>query len=192
MNKNLVQMDDNSAFVSDENGNVSLVRSENDEVKLEDILNVENELETSTYQYELIKDELEELKLKFSYGKMANVGALLCGAYICGMNVILSGPLNLGLFGGITGYLMGKGFSLLVFGSRVGRNKKKKQLSDEKLEIEGKIVELNKELENMKEKVSYEKKSIDTVEYNYELPLAINNVNKVKVRKLVKDNNKNS
>ena len=85
-----------------------------------------------------------------------------------------------------------KGLGIKAYGSRIGRHKKKKQLSVEKLEIEGKIIELNKELENMKEKVSYEKKSIDTVEYNYELPLAINNVNKVKVRKLVKDNNKNS
>lgn len=192
MNKNLVQMDDNSAFVSDENGNVSLVRSENDEVKLEDILNAENELEASIYQHELVKFRLDEINMNFFFGEAINVAAVTFGSIIYYVGAIVSGAPSPGLLGGIIFYLMIKGLGIKAYGSRIGRHKKKKQLSVEKLEIEGKIIELNKELENMKEKVSYEKKSIDTVEYNYELPLAINNVNKVKVRKLVKDNNKNS
>ena len=191
MNRDLVPIDDNSAFVSDENGNVSLVRSENDEVKLEDILNAENELEHSVSLYHSSKKELNINKQQIIKGETFNIFIYILVAIVYFWGV--SESIDTGLVNGIVTYIVLKEINLKYNNSRIERYKKRKKIKKDIAIIEEQMPELERELREIKEKTMYKKSNLEvqkmdkSVNYDY-----LKSAPKVKVRKLVKDNNKNS
>ena len=188
MNKNLVQIDDNLGVVSDEKGNISLVRSENNEVQLEDILNKENELEYLSDKYKSKQLELEIIKENIGTANFLNIVSLAGGVYIYSLGVATN-PVYVALLVGVGVYAL---FNIISIGAGHGTiisyYKKRKKLLIELEKLEEQIPVVSKELENIKDKAVY--RAEDTVEVrnmnNTYDEGYIKDTSKVKVRRLVR------
>ena len=193
MNKNFMQIDDNFGVVSDEKGNISLVRSENNEVQLEDILNKENELEYLSDKYKSKQLELEIIKENIGMSNVLNIASLAGGVYIYSLGVATN-PVYVSLLVGVGVYAL---FNIISIGASHGtiisHYKKRKKLLIELEELEEQIPVVNKELEDIKDKAVYKVEDISDVrDMNNTLSEDyIKDISKVKVRRLVRNNDKN-
>ena len=156
MNKCLIQINDNYGAVSDENGNVKVVRKENNEVSFEDILTKENELSSLNEQLKDDKEELDINKNNMIYAEIFNLtiygGTTALYFATEGKLTPVGTVLLLGTF-----YATFKGVAcLMTGGTRIGRIKRRKQIKNDIESLEQTIPTAEKELNDAKEKIHYQ------------------------------------
>lgn len=152
MNKKLIQMGENKGISIDENSNCKVVYILNMENALEDL---KNELNDSEKELTIIKENNKFAK-KCSIFNTAAMGLI---SYII-LSMPLGVPVNRALiFTAITDalmYIMIKMVQIAACeGTGIGRRKKYKKLRFAMAELEGKIPELEKTLENVKKQTLY-------------------------------------
>lgn len=64
MNKDLIMIDKNCSAVSDENGNIRIIKKDSDKINFLEILNAENEIENIALDIEKLKKEISILEHK--------------------------------------------------------------------------------------------------------------------------------
>lgn len=193
MNKSFMQIGGNLGVVSDENGNISLVRSENSDVQLEDILNKENELEYLSDKYKSKQLELEITKENIEMSNVLNIASLAGGVYIYSLGVATN-PVYVSLLVGVGVYALFNVISIgASHGTIIGHYKKRKKLLTELEELEKQIPMVSKELEDIKDMAVYMVEDTNEVSdmNNTFSEGYMKDTSKVKVRRLVRNNDKN-
>ena len=162
-----------------------------DIVRDESILDKENRLEYLINKYNDIKKRLNENKKKIIYSELYNMILLIIETVVY---ILFRGNSSIGLIIGlIVNYIVFNTISIGFFGTRIGRNRERKRLFKDKVDIEKQIAIVSKELEDIKDKTVYmvedtnEVRGINnTLNESY-----IKDTSKVKVRRLVRNNDKN-
>ncbi len=189
MNKELIETNNNHGAVLDENGNVNLIKKENDSCQFEEILSKENDLENLKSQLEDHQHDLNWNEIKTGLAKIYNFLAIAVAIIPFVFSPISLPTLGVSLFF----YSCIKVGSLCVWGTKRRRNREKQKLTSDietkKLEISN----LEKELTKAKEKAKYkvEKPTINqSKEENYrkesslEFSIPIDNDNSKKNNKV--------
>lgn len=185
MNKEFIQVDDNLGFVIDDDGDMLVVKKDNRDYEFENILSLENEVENSSNELEklyskrhIIKEKIIRVKNLFLLSAFLDVFAIfssLIGYYnsvfiteVIAINAIV---VSLGVGFGITS------------------NKEKKIINPAIESLEQDILEKNKVINLMKEKVKYRANILNKDDdYTFDNSIELNNNSRnVKVLRLVKD-----
>lgn len=188
MNKSFMQIDDNFGVVSDENGNISLVRSENNEIQSED---TSNELEYLIDRFIDIDKRYNDNKKKIKYNELCNMILL-----IIQLLVYIIAPILFKGSGLVTGLIIScitfNAISVGLFITRRKRHSEVEKLLNELKCLEEQIPMVSKELEKMKEKNLEDRENVEYKDEIQKISVINNNSNnKVKVRRLVRNNDKN-
>jgi hypothetical protein len=155
MNNGLAKLNDNYGIVSDEKGNIKVVNKKNNYYELQDILIKENEIEKLNKELEDAVNDLSTNKFKIISSEILNI--VILGGEIYLFIIFNMSPVNTSLLLACLAmfYISTKGLILSIFGTRIGRFKKRKKLINTIKELEETIPKLEKELENIKKKVEY-------------------------------------
>lgn len=156
MNRNLIKVNDNYCAVSDENGNVRVVRKENNEASFEDILKKENNLSTLSTRLGDDKEKLAVNKHNIIMGEVCNLSiyggmvALYYGSKdkLTPVGVVLLIGSFYGTFKLCARFVTG--------GFRLEKRKERKELKADIETLEKQIPELEQELKESKENAKYE------------------------------------
>lgn len=163
----------------------------NDNIEDKSILDKENRLEYLINRYRGIEKSLNNNKKKIIYSELYNIILLIIETIVY---ILFRGNSSIGLIIGlIINYIIFNAISIGFFGTRMGRNSERKKLFKGKLELEKQISIVSKELEDIKDKTVYmvedtnEVRGINnTLNESY-----MKDTSKVKVRRLVRNNDKN-
>lgn len=155
----------------------------------EEILKKEMEINHLSINYKRVQRRLDDKKIK-------NRKRIIVDTLFLTTSIVLYTVLRPISF---AGWLTALGVSQLAFnlisykkfGSRIKEYGKRVRLNEKLVQMEKEMPLLNKELNDMKEKSLEYKENVCYKKETQKLSV-INNNNKVKVRRLVKDNNKNS
>lgn len=195
-----MQINNNCGVVSDEDGNISIIKKENDLYDFEKILLKENELESLELKLKNSKKALSNNKQKMICGEIASV-FLIMSEVVLLASCLSAAPIKILIIAMAFYYVIGKLSISTYFGTRIGRYFKKKKLTAaiEKMELD--ILTLKKELMEIKEKSKYKveyqtaTKSNEknfTEEICHEVSMPIDNIskrnNKVRILSLSKRN----
>ena len=162
-----------------------------DNIKDKSILDKENRLEYLISRYRDIEKNLNDNKRKIIYSELYNIILLIIETLVY---ILFRGNSSIGLIIGlIINYIVFNAFSIGFFGTRMGRNSERKKLFKEKLELEKQIAIVSKEWEDIKDNIVYMVEDTnevsdmnDTLNESY-----IKDTSKVKIRRLVRNNDKN-
>lgn len=162
-----------------------------DIVRDESVLDKENRFKYLINRYRNIEKSLNDNKKKIIYSELYNMILLIIETIVY---VLFRGNSSIGLIIGlIINYIIFNAISIGFFGTRMGRNSERKKLFKEKLELEKQIAIVSKELEDIKDNIVYmvedtnEVRGINnTLNESY-----IKDTSKVKIRRLVRNNDKN-
>lgn len=155
------------------------------------ILDKENRFKYLIGRYRDIEKSLNDNKRKIIYSELYNMILLIIETLVY---ILFRGNSSIGLLIGlIVNYIVFNAISIGFFGTRMGRNSERKKLFKEKLELEKQIPIVSKELENVKDKAVYMVEDINEVsDMNNTLNESyIKDTSKVKIRRLVRNNDKN-
>ena len=163
----------------------------NDNIEDKSILDKENRLEYFISRYRDIEKNLNNNKKKIIYSELYNMILLIIETIVY---ILFRGNSSIGLIIGlIINYIIFNAISIGFFGTRMGRNSERKKLFKEKLELEKQIAIVSKELEDIKDNIVYMVEDTnevsdmnDTLNESY-----IKDTSKVKIRRLVRNNDKN-
>lgn len=163
----------------------------NDNIEDKSILGKENRLEYFISRYRDIEKNLNNNKKKIIYSELYNIILLIIETIVY---ILFRGNSSIGLIIGlIINYIIFNAISIGFFGTRMGRNSERKKLFKGKLELEKQISIVSKELEDVKDKAVYKvedtsdvRDTNNTYDESY-----IKDTSKVKVRRLVRNNDKN-
>lgn len=155
------------------------------------ILDKENRFKYLIGRYRDIEKSLNDNKRKIIYSELYNMILLIIETLVY---ILFRGNSSIGLIIGlIINYIVFNAISIGFFGTRMGRNSERKKLFKEKLELEKQIPIVSKELEDIKDNIVYmvedtnEVRGINnTLNESY-----IKDTSKVKIRRLVRNNDKN-
>ncbi len=156
MNRNLIKVNDNYGAVSDENGEVRVVRKVNNEASFEDILTKENDLTSLRGQIYSDYHELVDNKHNMIMGEILNLSIYggMVALYFASKGKVT--PVGTAAIVG-TCYAVFKGTAcLMTGGTRISRFKKNKELKKDMDNLSTEIVVLKRELKEAKEKTQYE------------------------------------
>lgn len=213
MNQNLMQINNNCGVVSDEDGNISVIKKENDLYDFEKILLKENELETLELKLKNSKKELSDNKWIMKHDAILSVLLIVIEIVMFALGYSLY-PLKkliattaisylhikviFSIAAGLAYWFDKKTFSIAAC-TKIGRYFKKKKLTAAIEKMELNIITLKKELEEIKEKSKYKveyqtatKSNEKTVseEIYHEVSMPIDNIskrnNKVRILSLAK------
>ena len=158
----------------------------------ESILDKENRLEYLISRYRDIEKKLNDNKKKIIYSELYNIILLIIETIVY---ILFRGNSSIGLIIGlIINYIIFNAISIGFFGTRMGRNSERRKLFKGKLELEKQISIVSKELEDIKDKAVYmvEDTSDDVRDMNNTYDEGyMKDTSKVKVRRLVRNNDKN-
>lgn len=155
------------------------------------ILDKENRFKYLIGRYRDIEKSLNDNKRKIIYSELYNMILLIIETLVY---ILFRGNSSIGLIIGlIINYIVFNAISIGFFGTRMGRNSERKKLFKEKLELEKQIPIVSKELEDIKDNIVYMVEDINEVsDMNNTLNESyIKDTSKVKVRRLVRNNDKN-
>ena len=161
-----------------------------DNIEDKSILDKENRLECLIDRYRDIEKSLNDNKRKIIYNELYNMILLIIETVVY---ILFRGNSSIGLIIGlIINYILFNAISIGFFGTRMGRNSERKKLFKEKLELEEQISIISKELEDVKDKAVYRVEDTNDVrDMNNTLSEDyIKDTSKVKVRRLVRKDNK--
>lgn len=155
------------------------------------ILDKENRFKYLIGRYRDIEKSLNDNKRKIIYSELYNMILLIIETLVY---ILFRGNSSIGLIIGlIINYIVFNAISIGFFGTRMGRNSERKRLFKDKVDIEKQIAIVSKELEDIKDNIVYmvedtnEVRGINnTLNESY-----IKDTSKVKVRRLVRNNDKN-
>ena len=158
-----------------------------DNIKDKSILDKENRLEYLISRYRDIEKNLNDNKRKIIYSELYNIILLIIETLVY---ILFRGNSSIGL---IINYIVFNAISIGFFGTRMGRNSERKKLFKEKLELEKQIAIVSKELEDIKDNIVYMVEDTNKVsDINNTLNESyIKDTSKVKIRRLVRNNDKN-
>lgn len=162
-----------------------------DNIKDKSILDKENRLEYLIDRYRDIEKNLNDNKKKIIYSELYNMILLIIETIVY---ILFRGNSSIGLIIGlIINYIIFNAISIGFFGTRMGRNRERKRLFKDKVDIEKQMSIVSKELEDIKDKAVYKVEDISDVrDMNNTLSEDyIKDTAKVKVRRLVRNNDKN-
>ena len=160
MYKELVELNDKEGLVSNENGNISLVKKESDEYSFDDILNLETELEKKQRNLSDVNYKLSENKLKCSMSKMISILEVVMEVLILLISIGYASPLRI-VITMILSYLSLEGLTCCMLAStRKSRKKEQQELLQALNELESEIPLIEKKLKEMEEKVNYTTENI--------------------------------
>lgn len=162
-----------------------------DIVRDESVLDKENRFKYLINRYRNIEKSLNDNKKKIIYSELYNMILLIIETIVY---VLFRGNSSIGLIIGlIINYIIFNAINIGFFGTRMGRNSERKKLFKRKLELEKQISIVSKELEDVKDKAVYKvedtsdvRDTNNTYDESY-----IKDTSKVKVRRLVRNNDKN-
>ena len=154
MNKNLLEVGNNTGDVSDENGYVKIVHKDSNDWEFKEILELENDLDYLHKRLTMTKNNLDKNK-KDSIAANIWSACILVGEVFVYMVLHKQLPLSVTIAGMVCFYTFIKGFSIIEHGTRFTRHIKKKRLIERLEKTEEKIPLLEKELKEKKEKVNY-------------------------------------
>ena len=192
MYKELVELNDKEGLVSNENGNISLVRKESDEYSFDDILNLETELEKKQRYLSDVNYKLSENKLKCSMSKMISILEVVMEVLILLISIGYASPLRI-VITMILSYLSLEGLTCCMLAStRKSRKKEQQELLQALNELESEIPLIEKKLKEMEEKVNYTTENIskkvlesdnqEKIYHDFSLDEEVLNKPKVKVK----------
>ena len=192
MYKELVELNDKEGLVSNENGNISLVRKESDEYSFDDILNLETELEKKQINLSDVNYKLSENKLKCSMSKMISILEVVMEVLILLISIGYASPLRI-VITMILSYLSLEGLTCCMLAStRKSRKKEQQELLQALNELESEIPLIEKKLKEMEEKVNYTTENIskkvlerdnqEKIYHDFSLDEEVLNKPKVKVK----------
>ena len=163
MNEYLSQISDNYGIVSDENGEIKVVKKSETNCEFQDILLKENELENLNQELITAKSELIDNKERTINGELCNL-VIIGGLIMLAIAIfpVVSTQLLIYLLTGF--YAVFKAITTAICGTRIGRYKKNKKLKSTIESLEENCVQLEAELKNLKEKSKYRVES-DTKDY---------------------------
>ena len=162
-----------------------------DIVRDESILDKENMFKCLIGRYRDIEKSLNDNKKKIIYSELYNMILLIIETLVY---ILFRGNNSIGLIIGlIINYIIFNAISIGFFGTRMGRNSERKKLFKEKLELEKQIPIVSKELEDIKDKTVYIVEDTNEVSdmNNTFSEGYMKDTSKVKVRRLVRNNDKN-
>lgn len=158
MNKNLVELNENCGMAVDENGNITIITKENSEHEFKEILERENELETIGTDFSDVYDKYTTAKINLKSSRLSNIVIVTFTLLLAG----LLGFTNSGYYLTVEELIavIGTGtffklMSVQMFGTAIGNKKKIKNLKGQAASIHQKDVTLEKQLDDIKEKVNY-------------------------------------
>ena len=162
-----------------------------DNIEDKSVLDKENRFKYLIGRYRDIKKRLNDNKKKIIYSELYNMILLIIETLVY---ILFRGNSSIGLIIGlIINYIIFNAISIGFFGTRIGRNRERKRLFKDKVDIEKQIAIVSKELEDIKDNIVYmvedtnEVRGINnTLNESY-----IKDTSKVKVRRLVRNNDKN-
>lgn len=162
-----------------------------DNIEDKSVLDKENRFKYLIDRYRDIEKNLNDNKKKIIYSELYNMILLIIETLVY---ILFRGNSSIGLIIGlIINYIVFNAVSIGFFGTRMGRNSERKKLFKEKLELEKQIAIVSKELEDIKDNIVYmvedtnEVRGINnTLNESY-----IKDTSKVKIRRLVRNNDKN-
>ena len=163
----------------------------NDNIEDKSILDKENRLEYLISRYRDIEKNLNDNKRKIIYSELYNIILLIIETLVY---ILFRGNSSIGLIIGlIINYIVFNAISIGIFGTRMARNSERKKLYKEKLELEKQIAIVSKELEDIKDNIVYMVEDTNKVsDINNTLNESyIKDTSKVKIRRLVRNNDKN-
>ena len=192
MYKELVELNDKEGLVSNENGNISLVKKESDEYSFDDILNLETELEKKQRNLSDVNYKLSENKLKCSMSKMISILEVVMEVLILLISIGYASPLRI-VITMILSYLSLEGLTCCMLAStRKSRKKEQQELLQALNELESEIPLIEKKLKEMEEKVNYTTENIskkvlesdnkEKIYHDFSLDEEVLNKPKVKVK----------
>ena len=162
-----------------------------DNIEDKSILDKENRFKYLINRYRDIEKKLNDNKKKIIYSELYNIILLIIETIVY---ILFRGNSSIGLIIGlIINYIIFNAISIGFFGTRMGRNSERKKLFKGKLELEKQISIVSKELEDIKDKTVYKvEDTSDVKDMNNTLSEDyIKDTAKVKVRRLVRNNDKN-
>lgn len=156
----------------------------------EEILKKEMEINHLSINYKRVQRRLDDKKIK-------NRKRIIVDTLFLTTSIVLYTVLRpISFAGGLTALGVSQlAFNLISykkFGSRIKEYGKRVRLNEKLVQMEKEMPLLNKELNDMKENSLEYKENVCYKKETQKLSVINNNNNKVKVRRLVKDNNKNS
>ena len=162
-----------------------------DDIEDQSILDKENRFKYLISRYRDIEKSLNDNKRKIIYSELYNMILLIIETLVY---ILFRGSSSIGLIIGlIINYIIFNAISIGFFGTRIGRNRERKRLFKDKVDIEKQIAIVSKELEDIKDNIVYmvedtnEVRGINnTLNESY-----IKDTSKVKIRRLVRNNDKN-
>lgn len=161
-----------------------------DNIEDKSILDKENRLEYLISRYRDIEKSLNDNKRKIIYSELYNMILLIIETVVY---ILFKGNNSIGLIIGlIINYILFNAISIGFFGTRMGRNSERKKLFKEKLDLEKQVSIVSKELEDVKDRAVYRVEDTNDVrDMNNTLSEDyIKDTSKVKVRRLVRKDNK--
>ncbi len=155
----------------------------------EEILKKEMEINHLSINYKRVQRRLDDKKIK-------NRKRIIVDTLFLTTSIVLYTVLRpISFAGGLTALGVSQlAFNLISykkFGSRIKEYGKRVRLNEKLVQMEKEMPLLNKELNDMKEKSLEYKENVCYKKETQKLSVINNNNNKVKVRRLVKDNNSN-
>lgn len=162
-----------------------------DNIEDKNILDKENRFKYLINRYRDIEKNLNDNKKKIIYSELYNMILLIIETIVY---ILFRGNSSIGLIIGlIINYIIFNAISIGFFGTRMGRNRERKRLFKDKVDIEKQMSIVSKELEDIKDKAVYKVEDISDVrDMNNTLSEDyIKDTAKVKVRRLVRNNDKN-
>lgn len=162
-----------------------------DNIEDKSILDKENRFKYLISRYRDIEKNLNNNKKKIIYSELYNMILLIIETIVY---ILFRGNSSIGLIIGlIINYIVFNAISIGFFGTRMGRNRERKRLFKDKVDIEKQMSIVSKELEDIKDKAVYKVEDISDVrDMNNTLSEDyIKDTAKVKVRRLVRNNDKN-
>ena len=154
------------------------------------ILDKENRFKYLIGRYRDIEKSLNDNKRKIIYSELYNMILLIIETLVY---ILFRGNSSIGLIIGlIINYIIFNTISIGFFGTRIGRNRERKRLFKDKVDIEKQIAIVSKELEDIKDNIVYMVEDTNEVrDINNTLNESyIKDTSKIKARRLVKKDNR--
>lgn len=148
MYKDLIMIDKNCSAVSDENGNIRIIKKDSDKINFLEILNAENEIENIALDIEKYKKEISILENK---KERIDLILMIPAVSVISMFILKMLPPMILLYTIVVSYIL---LSPLYLQKSYYKGKKKGILAKIEL-LNQKENELSKKLENIKRQINY-------------------------------------
>ena len=155
MNRNIIQINDKYAAVSDEQGTIKVIKKENTDCDFEDILIKENDLDYLRKRLKMAYKHIEEINRDSKYANIFSILILIAEIVVFFGVSSTQVPIPVTIICMLAVYGCSKVFSLVEHGTRFTRHIRKKRVNERIQELEERIPELEMELQKMKEEAKY-------------------------------------